>query len=603
MDVFSWLPSTIFEQNSKEIQMNFTSFQSGSPHMALKTGCSQMTRILHQAGARPSGVLARLFRSVIIRVAIFALVMAATTTQGQTFSVLYNFGTNSGDGENPANPGIVAQGRDGNMYSTTVNGGANGVGTVFKITPAGKITVIYSFNQAQGYAPYSGLTLGTDGNLYGTTAYGGSGGFGTVFKITPGGSFKVLYNFTGGTDGLYPMAPPIQGTDGNWYGTTQGDFHNNGSLYRLSPSGKFKALYTFVGIQGSQQPKAPLLQATDGNFYGTTALGPVNNEGNIFRVSRSGKLTDLYNFDSTHGAMPFSPLVQGNDGNFYGTTTTGGQAGGGVGFKVTPTGELTVLYDLGNVSGPSNPYGGLVQAADGYFYGTTYQGGTMSDGAIFRINAKGQFSDLYDFDVTTGLHPEDTLLQHTNGILYGETYQGGTSVPACGNSGCGVFFSWNASLKPFVSLVSAFGKVGKTIEILGQGFKGTTGVSVNGFAAKFTVVTDTYLTAVVPNGATTGSVIVKTPSGTLTSNKPFRVTPVILSFSPTSGKVGIPVTITGDSLTQATKVTFGGVKATSFTVNSDTRVTATVPNGAKTGKIAITTPGGTATSSGMFTVE
>jgi uncharacterized repeat protein (TIGR03803 family) len=487
------------------------------------------------------------------------------------------------------------------MYSTTVNGGANGVGAVFKITPAGKITVIYSFDQAHGYAPYGGLTLGTDGNFYGTTAYGGTGGFGTVFKITPAGSPTVLHDFTGGTDGLYPMAPPVLGTDGNWYGTTQGDFHNNGSLYKLTRAGKFKALYAFIGLQGSQQPKAPLLQATDGNFYGTTTYG-VNNGGDVFRVSLSGKLTDLYDFDSAHGAAPVSPLIQGNDGNFYGTTTTGGPVGTGVVFKLTRTGKITVLYSFGNGAGPSVPYAGLVQATDGYFYGTTYQGGGKADGTIFRMSAKGKLTDLYDFDVTTGLRPEVTLLQHTNGILYGDTYEGGTSIPACGNSGCGVFFSWNAGLKPFVGLVSASGKVGKTVEILGQGFKGTTEVSFNGVAAKFTVVADTYLTAVVPSGATTGSVTVKTPGGTLASNKPFRVTPVILSFSPTSGKVGIPVTITGGSLTQTTKVAFGGVQATSFTVNSDTQVTATVPTSAKTGKIGITTPGGATISSGIFTV-
>jgi uncharacterized repeat protein (TIGR03803 family) len=562
-----------------------------------------MKKTLHQIVL--SSILAQPFRSVIIiAVAIFASAVTATTTaQAQTFSVLYNFGTKSGDGENPSNPGIVAQGRDGNIYSTTVNGGANGVGSVFKITPAGKLTVIYSFDQTHGYAPASGLTLGTDGNFYGATTYGGTAGFGTVFRITPSGSPKVLYNFTGGSDGLYPVAPPIQGTDGNWYGTTQGDFHNNGTLYRLTPSGKFKALYTFVGIQGSQQPKAPLIQATDGNFYGTTALGPVNNEGNVFRVSLSGKLTDLYNFDSTHGAEPFSPLIQGNDGNFYGTTYTGGSVGAGVVFKLTRTGKIKVLYDFGNGAGPSVPYAGLVEATDGYFYGTTYQGGAKTDGTIFRMSTKGKLTDLYDFDTTTGLRPETTLLQHTNGILYGDTYEGGTSIPACGNSGCGVFFSWSdPALKPFVSLVSPSGKVGKTIEILGQGFKGTTGVSFNGVVAKFTVVSETYLTAVVPTGATTGSVAVKTPGGALTSNKPFRVTPVILSFSPSSGKVGTLVTITGNSLTQTAAVTFGGVKATSFTVVSDTQVTATVPTGAKTGHIGIATPGGTAISSGIFTV-
>ena len=167
---------------------------------------------------------------------------------------------------------------------------------------------------------------------------------------------------------------------------------------------------------------------------------------------------------------------------------------------------------------------------------------------------------------------------------------------------CGVFYSLNIGATPFVSLITTSGKVGKTVEVLGQGFKGTTGVSFNGTAATFKVSSDTYLTATVPNGATTGSVTVTTPGGPLTSNKQFRVTPQIISFTPTSGPVGTPVTITGVSLTQTSKVTFGGVKAISFTVNSDTQVTATVPTGAKTGKIAITTAGGVAVSSGVFTV-
>jgi hypothetical protein len=151
--------------------------------------------------------------------------------------------------------------------------------------------------------------------------------------------------------------------------------------------------------------------------------------------------------------------------------------------------------------------------------------------------------------------------------------------------------------------VSTSGNVGKTVEILGQGFTGTTAVSFNGTAAaSFTVVSSTYLTAIVPGGAKTGSVTVVTPGGTLTSNKAFRVTPQITSFSPTSGPVTTVVTIMGASLTQTTAVTFGGVKATTFTVNSDTQVTATVPSGAKTGRIGITTAGGTASSSGTFTV-
>jgi len=586
--------------------MNFSSFHSRNLCTApIACNSSMIGRINHNPNAstsKPSDTT-RILRTTMLAIVVLTLALAAVPIANAQFNVLYNFGTHSGDPENPSNPGIIAQGRDGNMYSTTVNGGTNNLGTIFKITPAGNVTVIYNADETHGYTLSSGLTLGTDGNFYGAAFYGGTAGCGTIFKITPTGTLTTLYNFTCGKDGLYPAAPPIQGTDGNWYGTTQGDFSSYGTLYKLTPSGKLTVLYTFVGPQGSDQPKAPLVQGTDGNFYGTTALGGKSNQGIVFKITPSGKFKVLYNFESTHGSTSFSPLIQGSDGNFYGTTSSGGSAGAGIAFKITSSGKLTVLHNFSFSSGPAVLYAGLVQATDGLFYGNTYQGGTMGDGTFFRMSGKGQVSDLYDFDLKTGYRPEATLLQHTNGILYGDTYEGGSSVPACGNSGCGVFFSWNYSgLKPFVSLLFSSGKVGNPVEILGQGFKGTTGVSFNGVAAKFTVVSDTYLTTAVPTGATTGSVTVTTPGGTLTSNKPFRVTPVILNFSPISGKVGTSVTIKGNSLTQTQAVTFGGVKATSFTVKSDTEVMATVPSGAKTGKIGITAPGGTAFSPGVFTV-
>jgi uncharacterized repeat protein (TIGR03803 family) len=550
---------------------------------------------------------------VLLAIAVLVLAVTTSTTSQAQFSRLHDFlGSNSADGCNPTYSGIVAQGRDGNMYGTTENGGApaftNNVGTVFQVTPAGALNVIYSFpsSETEGWLPFGGLTLGTDGYFYGTTKfYGPPGGssFGTVFKITPGANPTYLHTFTGASDGRYPTAPPIQGTDGNWYGTTQGDFSNPGSVYKLTPPSTFKVLYQFVH---GEQPQDPLVQATDGNFYGTTHYGGTSNNGSVFRITPAGKFTVIYNFDATHGQAPYSPLIQGADGNFYGTTISGGSGGGGVVFKLSPTRKITVLYNFIQGDTPSVPFAGLVQATDGYLYGTTgqgnSQGGTTSNGTIFRMKAiPSTPSYLHDFDqYPTGRDPQDTLLQHTNGILYGDTFEGG--VP---NVGCGVFYRWNQGLKPFVSLLFTSGKVGDTIGILGQKFTGTTAVFFNGVSAAFTLDTtypDTYLTATVPSGATKGKVTVVTPTSTLTSNKVFTVVPFILSFSPTSGKVGASVVITGSGLTQASKVTFGGVKATTFTVNSDSKVTATVPIGAKTGKIAITTPGGTATSSGTFTV-
>jgi hypothetical protein len=163
-----------------------------------------------------------------------------------------------------------------------------------------------------------------------------------------------------------------------------------------------------------------------------------------------------------------------------------------------------------------------------------------------------------------------------------------------------VIFSLDVGLGPFVSLVLWSGKVGQSVQVLGQGFTGTTAVKVGGSAASFNVVSDNYLTAVVPAG-TSGNVTVTTPGGTLTSSRQYKVVPIISGISPGSGPVGSSVVITGTGLTQASKVTFGS-KAAAFTVNSDTQVTATVPVGAVTNKISITTPGGKATSPSKFTV-
>jgi uncharacterized repeat protein (TIGR03803 family) len=545
------------------------------------------------------------------------LVIAAGVVQAQTFSVLYNFGSNSGDPSTPSYSGIVAQGRDGNLYSTAPAGGTC-CGAVFQITPAGKLKNIHTFNGSNndGAFPQGGVTLGSDGNFYGTTYEGGSVTAGAVFKVTPGGTATTLYSFTGGSDGAYPYAPPVEGNNGNFYGTTTAGGNTTvcgsgcGTIYKITPAGTLTTLYQF-DITHGYAPYGPLVLGTDGNFYGTTTFGTSANAGVIFKITPAGKFTLLYSFDSTHGETPFAGLVQGADGNFYGTTINGGTTGGGVVFKITPGGKLTVLHTMNGTTDGARPYGGLVLASDGNFYGANTYGGTVNSdcsdgcGTFFKITPKGAYSVLDKFDYTTGATPEITPLQHTSGVVYGDSHVGGTgNVSPCATGNCGVFYSWKStSLPAFVSLLPYSGKVGKVIEFLGQGFvSGKTTVSFNGTAAKPTVVSSTYLTAAVPNGATTGSVSVTTSGVKLTSNRIFRVTPQITSFKPTSGAVGTAVTITGVSLIQTKKVTFGGVAATSFTITSDLQVKATVPTGAKTGKIVITTPGGTATSPGVFTV-
>ncbi len=534
-------------------------------------------------------------RFLAVLSAVLILGFGLVAAQAQTYTDLYNFGDASGDPLNPAYSGLVAQGRDGNLYSTTPAGGSSGFGTVFKITAAGTVSVLYNFDGTHGKVPYGGLTLGTDGNFYGTTSAGGSGNLGVVFQITPAGALTVLHTFVSG-DGYSPYAPPIQAADGNFYGTTvYGGASAYGTVYKMTPSGTLTVLHSF-DLTNGRDPYGPLVQGNDGNFYGTAYSGLGGNAyGMVFKVTGKGAFTILHAFTLTDGGNPIAGLVLGKDGNFYGTTFNGGSLGYGVVFKITPKGVLTVLHSFTPASDGGSPQGGLVQASDGNYYGVGNLGGSHNQGTIFRISPSGAFSVLYNFDGTTGGAPMVTLPQHTTGILYGDTNTGGTHNK-------GAFYGLKANLSPYAALLPTSGKVGKSIGILGQGFNGTTGVSFNGTAAKFKISSDTFLTATIPAGATSGIVTVAISSGNLKSKQTFRVIPVIKVFTPTSGPVGTPVKITGVSLTQATKVTFAGVASTQFSVDSDTQVTAYVPTGAKTGKIAITTPGGTATSSSSFTV-
>jgi uncharacterized repeat protein (TIGR03803 family) len=452
--------------------------------------------------------------------ALCMFVMLAPSVHAQKVSVLYDFGSGSQDPVQPSYSGIIAQGRDGNLYSTAPNSLASYDGGVFMITPGGAFTVLYNFTYgASGTNPYSGLLLGTDGNFYGTTEFEG-----TIFKITPNGQFSVLYTFTGGSDGGDSYAPPIQANDGNFYGTTSGQYDSQspyGTVYKLTPAGEFILLYQFDQMHGAS-PYAPLIQGSDGNFYGVTSAGGNLNLGVVFKITPSGKLSVLYNFDVTHGSQPFGPLVQGNDGNFYGTTFNGGTYGSGVIFQLKPNGRLKVIHNFAGTGGGFYPCTGLIQASDGNFYGTTHNGGPVDAGTIYRITPQGEYTVLHRFDGTDGKFPMVTLTQNTNGILYGDTKQGGAVSTCSGN--CGTFYSLDIGLPPFVSLAPPAGKVGRKIEFLGQGFTGTTVVSFNGVAANFNVVSDTFLTSAVPSEAATGFVTVTTPGGTLKSNREFRVT-------------------------------------------------------------------------------
>jgi uncharacterized repeat protein (TIGR03803 family) len=420
------------------------------------------------------------------------------------------------------------QGRDGNLYGTMIDAD---FGHVVKITPSGTLTILYSFcpqsDCIAGKIP-GPLVLATDGNFYGAALEGGIAtggcstfGCGTLFKMTAGGALTILHTFSG-SDGMNPDWL-IEASDGNFYGTTSaggsgGTGCGCGTIFKLTPAGVLTTLHSFDQTDG--YGPSGLIQGTDGNLYGTTGGGgnfnrlfcPARGCGTVFKATTSGIFTSLHSFQVTDGALPDAPPVQASDGTFYGTTYEGPNGGDGTVFRITSQGQTkTVHYFTGLANYVA---AGLFAASDGNLYGTTVGGPSCANvGVIYSIGQTGAFTTVYD-SCQAGIYT-NAVFQATSGKFYG----------AYRNS-AGVVYSLDTGLGPFVTFVIPLGKPGQTVQILGQGLTGTTSVTFNGVGAtKFSVVSDTYMTAVVPSGATTGAVVVTTPSGTLTSNKQFQIVP------------------------------------------------------------------------------
>jgi uncharacterized repeat protein (TIGR03803 family) len=410
-----------------------------------------------------------------IGLALALWVASAMSSSAQTLTTLDSF--NGTDGIAPG--ATLVQGTDGDFYGTTSSGGANGnFGTVFKVAPDGALTTLYNFcsqaNCVDGANPQASLLLGKDGNFYGTTNIGGaycvSGtsntGCGTVFKITPQGQLTTLYSFCSQTtdlsctDGSNPSAALIQGADGNFYGTTPfggGNTADNncfcngfGTVFKISPAGKLTTLFQFCNVTNSGGycldggvPMGALVQTANGHFYGTTyngGTGHDNSGGTIFELTPTFKLTTLYSFchvgtTCTDGAYPFAGLLRAKNGNFYGVTRYGGYSGWGTVFEITPAGEFTTLHIFHGTEGVT-PYAGLVQGTDGNFYGTTPFGGAYSQqgnasGTVFKMTPQGRLTTRYNFcslsDCTDGAYPYAGLVQGSDGELYGVTSGGGAN--------------------------------------------------------------------------------------------------------------------------------------------------------------------------------
>ena len=464
-------------------------------------------------------------------------------------------------------------------------------------TPASAqtFTVLVRLNGTNGTSPGT-LVQGIDGNLYGTAYYGGStnctwgyGGCGTVFKMTPSGTLTTLYQFctqAGCADGASPSGL-VLATDGNFYGITTnggsnictGNFGNGcGTVFKITAAGKLTTLYSFCVQAPCTDGQKPIsiMQAADGNFYGGTIDGGARGYGVIFKVTAAGKLTNLHSFVSTDGDTPWGTLVQSSDGTFYGTTVYGGTNSAGTVFKITSSGTLTMLHSFTLAEG-GWPYGNLVQATDGNFYGTASGIGNKNPGTVFKVTPAGILTTLYTFcsqaNCTDGEVPQAGLVQATDGNFYGVTLNGGD--PACiaqGRSGCGTVFEITpgGTLTTLHSLENSDGYWPKStlLQHTNGNFYGTT-----------------------QNGGPGNGTVFSLDMGL----GPF------VSLLRNPSRVGQIFGVLGQGLAGTSSVSFNGTPA-SFKVLKDTLLTATVPAGATTVPITVTTPGGVLTSNTTFRV-
>jgi uncharacterized repeat protein (TIGR03803 family) len=360
------------------------------------------------------------------------LLAATPSALAQSETVLYSFGSEAGDGTNPGCCLILD--KQSTLYGTTNYGGAYGFGTVYKLTPTGAETVLYSFGVADIVPSPAGLISDQRGNFYGTTVGGGANDEGTVFKMTSNGTVTVLHNFGSQPgDGTLPGWGLVLDKQNNLYGTTNyGGAYGSGTVYRLTPTGDETVLYSF-GVQAGDAtvPSGRLTFDKRGNLYGATATGGAYGYGTVFRLTRSGDETVLYSFGGQAGDFnPGLDLVLDKQGNLYGTTGNGGAYNSGAVYRLTPTGIQTVLHSFGQSGDGIFPICCLILDKQGNLFGTTYDSrSAQGHGTVFKLTPAGDETVLHIFGIQPGdgIYPIWSLVLDKQGNIYGTTSQGGAN--------------------------------------------------------------------------------------------------------------------------------------------------------------------------------
>jgi len=366
--------------------------------------------------------------------AMACFLLPASVRAEAVLQTIYEFVPSAGTGRYPS--AWLAEAKDGSFYRTTMGDYTADCnydyGTVFKVTSAGQLTTLFSFNGTSGGSP-AGLTLGEDGCFYGVTGVGGTAipcpieGDGTVFKVTTNGVLNTLFAF-GGTNGSHPIAGLTKGGSGTFYGLSRdGGLYGWGTIFRIATNGALTVLHSFDGTNGSTPLLSRLVRGPDDCFYGTTAYGGNNfsgsfsGQGTVFRITTNGLFTTLVYFGGTNGNTPYAGLALGTDQNFYGTTVAGGAFGSGTVFRMTRDGVLTNFFSFDGTNG-ARPSGGITQGRDGNYYGVTsyrIEGTDSTYGTVFKVTTNGNLTTLTYLDGTNGLNPFANLMLANDGNLYG----------------------------------------------------------------------------------------------------------------------------------------------------------------------------------------
>ncbi|MBA4696885.1 MAG: fibronectin type III domain-containing protein [Legionella sp.] len=333
----------------------------------------------------------------------------------------------------PATQCTVTGLTNGNSYTFTVtatnNAGTSAPSSASNAVIPIDIAVLSTFNSTTGF--YAGLNnvyyptgslVETPYGVYGTTTGGGANGAGTVFKVSlADGNITVIKNFDNSITGAQPFGQLLLASDGNLYGTTIGDGTNsNGTIFKVAlPSEAFTVLASFDSTTGVQ-PSGSLAEVS-GNLYGTTTNGSGGTSfGTIFKFPLNGtSIIPVASFDANTGKPAYSGLIYA-DGYLYGTTYDGGSGGSGIVFKIAPTDTaITVVGGLTQANALGT-YVGLLQVTDNNLYGIGYFGGVNSLGNIFKVStADNAMTQVASFNTNTGTGPLSTLIKGSDGDLYG----------------------------------------------------------------------------------------------------------------------------------------------------------------------------------------